>query len=77
MEKRFNEENSPGRGVVRAKTGTLNQVITLAGTITTKDNAFLSFAILVNRVEKPNMVREELDNLLNEIAKCECAVVNE
>ena len=59
MEKRFDEENSPGRGVVRAKTGTLNQVITLAGTITTKDNAFLSFAILVNRVEKPTMVREE------------------
>jgi len=77
MEKRFNEENSPGRGVVRAKTGTLNQVITLAGTITTKDNAFLSFAILVNRVEKPNQVREELDNLLNEIAKCECALINE
>ncbi|MFM1826001.1 MAG: hypothetical protein RLZZ37_636 [Actinomycetota bacterium] len=77
MEKRFNEENSPGRGVVRAKTGTLNQVITLAGTITTKDNAFLSFAILVNRVEKPTQVREELDNLLNEIAKCECAAIDE
>ncbi len=77
MEKRFNEENSPGRGVVRAKTGTLNQVITLAGTVTTKDNVFLSFAILVNRVEKPNQVREELDNLLNEIAKCECAITNE
>jgi len=77
MEKRFDEDKSPGRGVVRAKTGTLNQVITLAGTITTKDQAFLSFAILVNRVEKPNQVREALDNLLNEIAKCNCAIQNE
>ncbi len=77
MEKRFDEDKSPGRGVVRAKTGTLNQVITLAGTITTKDQAFLSFAILVNRVEKPNQVREALDNLLNEIAKCDCAIQNE
>ena len=77
MEKRFDENNSAGRGVVRAKTGTLNQVITLAGTVTTKDNAFLSFAILVNRVDKPTQVREELDNLLNELAKCECAIENE
>lgn len=77
MEKRFDEINSAGRGVVRAKTGTLNQVITLAGTVTTKDNAFLSFAILVNRVDNPTQVREELDNLLNELAKCECAIENE
>ena len=73
MKKRFDENNSAGRGVVRAKTGSLNRVITLAGTITTKDNVFLSFAILVNRVEEPKNVREAIDNLLNELAECNCA----
>ena len=73
MKKRFDENNSAGRGVVRAKTGSLNRVITLAGTITTKDNVFLSFAILVNRVEEPENVREAIDNLLNELAECNCA----
>jgi len=73
MKKRFDENNSAGRGVVRAKTGSLNRVITLAGTITTRDNVFLSFAILVNRVEEPENVREAIDNLLNELAECNCA----
>jgi len=73
MKKRFDKNNSAGRGKVRAKTGSLNRVITLAGTITTKDNVFLSFAILVNRVEEPENVREAIDNLLNELAECNCA----
>ena len=74
MKKRFDEEGSPGRGVVRAKTGSLNRVITLAGTVTTKDQVFLSFAVLVNRVEQPENVREAIDNLLNKLAECNCAM---
>lgn len=74
MKKRFDENGSAGRGVVRAKTGSLNRVITLAGTVTTKDNVFLSFAILVNRVEQPENVREAMDNLLNKLAECDCAI---
>jgi D-alanyl-D-alanine carboxypeptidase/D-alanyl-D-alanine-endopeptidase (penicillin-binding protein 4) len=74
MKKRFDEEGSAGRGVVRAKTGSLNRVITLAGTITTKDLVFLSFAVLVNRVEQPQNVREAIDNLLNKLAECNCAI---
>jgi D-alanyl-D-alanine carboxypeptidase/D-alanyl-D-alanine-endopeptidase (penicillin-binding protein 4) len=74
MKKRFDEEGSAGRGVVRAKTGSLNRVITLAGTITTKDQVFLSFAVLVNRVEQPQNVREAIDNLLNKLAECNCAI---
>ena len=74
MKKRFDEEGSAGRGVVRAKTGSLNRVITLAGTITTKDQVFLSFAVLVNRVEQPENVREAIDNLLNKLAECNCAI---
>jgi D-alanyl-D-alanine carboxypeptidase/D-alanyl-D-alanine-endopeptidase (penicillin-binding protein 4) len=73
MKKRFDEAGSPGRGVVRAKTGSLNRVVTLAGTITTQDNTMLSFSILVNRVEQPQSVREAIDNLLNELAQCNCA----
>ena len=73
MKKRFDEPGSAGRGVVRAKTGSLNRVITLAGTITTKDNVFLSFAILVNRVVEPANTREVIDNLLNKLANCNCA----
>ena len=76
MKKRFDEAGSPGRGVVRAKTGSLNRVITLAGTVTTKDNVFISFAILVNRVEQPRAVREVIDDLLNELAKCNCAAIS-
>jgi D-alanyl-D-alanine carboxypeptidase/D-alanyl-D-alanine-endopeptidase (penicillin-binding protein 4) len=74
LKKRFDEVGSPGRGVVRAKTGSLNRVITLAGTVTTKDNVFLSFAVLVNRVEQPENVREAIDNLLNKLAECNCAI---
>lgn len=74
MKKRFDEEGSAGRGVVRAKTGSLNRVITLAGTVTTKDQVFLSFAVLVNRVEQPENVREAIDNLLNKLAECNCAI---
>jgi len=74
MKKRFDENGSAGRGVVRAKTGSLNRVITLAGTITTKDQVFLSFAVLVNRVEQPENVREAIDNLLNKLAECNCAI---
>ena len=74
MKKRFDENGSAGRGVVRAKTGSLNRVITLAGTITTKDQVFLSFAVLVNRVEQPQNVREAIDNLLNKLADCNCAI---
>jgi D-alanyl-D-alanine carboxypeptidase/D-alanyl-D-alanine-endopeptidase (penicillin-binding protein 4) len=74
MKKRFDENGSAGRGVVRAKTGSLNRVITLAGTITTKDQVFLSFAVLVNRVEQPQNVRETIDNLLNKLAECNCAI---
>jgi len=73
MKKRFDEAGSPGRGVVRAKTGSLNRVVTLAGTITTKDNVMLSFSILVNRVEQSQNVREAIDNLLNALAQCNCA----
>ena len=74
LKKRFDEDGSAGRGVVRAKTGSLNRVITLAGTVTTKDNVFLSFAVLVNRVEQPENVREAIDNLLNKLAECNCAI---
>jgi D-alanyl-D-alanine carboxypeptidase/D-alanyl-D-alanine-endopeptidase (penicillin-binding protein 4) len=74
MKKRFDENGSAGRGVVRAKTGSLNRVITLAGTITTKDQVLLSFAVLVNRVEQPQNVREAIDNLLNKLAECNCAI---
>jgi D-alanyl-D-alanine carboxypeptidase/D-alanyl-D-alanine-endopeptidase (penicillin-binding protein 4) len=73
MKRRFNELGSPGRGVVRAKTGSLNRVVTLAGTITTQDKTMLSFSILVNRVEQPQSVRKAIDNLLNELAQCNCA----
>jgi D-alanyl-D-alanine carboxypeptidase/D-alanyl-D-alanine-endopeptidase (penicillin-binding protein 4) len=74
MKKRFEDNGSAGRGVVRAKTGSLNRVITLAGNVTTKDNVFLSFALLVNRVEQPDDVRKAMDNLLNKLAECNCAI---
>jgi len=50
LAKRFNEKTAKaGQKVVHAKTGTLSGVYTLAGYVTTKDGATLTFAAMVNK----------------------------
>jgi D-alanyl-D-alanine carboxypeptidase/D-alanyl-D-alanine-endopeptidase (penicillin-binding protein 4) len=48
--RRFNDpEEIPGRGLVRAKTGSLTGVDTLAGTVRTRSGAIVAFAFMVNQ----------------------------
>lgn len=62
-------------GRVRAKTGTLTGVHGLAGLVTTRDGAVLSFAAVADRVRPQRTLdaRERLDELAAALAACRCA----
>ncbi|MFF9196792.1 D-alanyl-D-alanine carboxypeptidase/D-alanyl-D-alanine-endopeptidase [Streptomyces sp. NPDC014779] len=52
-----------GAGLVRAKTGTLTGVNTLAGTVVTPDGRLLAFAFLAGRTHSPDAAQTALDRL--------------
>ncbi|WP_033210118.1 D-alanyl-D-alanine carboxypeptidase/D-alanyl-D-alanine endopeptidase, partial [Streptomyces bikiniensis] len=52
-----------GAGLVRAKTGTLTGVNTLAGTVATPDGRLLAFAFLAGRTPSPYQAQPALDRL--------------
>ncbi|MFF6775311.1 D-alanyl-D-alanine carboxypeptidase/D-alanyl-D-alanine-endopeptidase [Streptomyces sp. NPDC012637] len=52
-----------GAGLVRAKTGTLTGVNTLAGTVVTADGRLLAFAFLAGRTSSPHTAQPALDRL--------------
>ncbi|MGW2015423.1 D-alanyl-D-alanine carboxypeptidase/D-alanyl-D-alanine endopeptidase [Streptomyces sp. NPDC001927] len=52
-----------GAGLVRAKTGTLTGVNTLAGTVVTADGRLLAFAFLAGRTPSPYQAQPALDRL--------------
>ncbi|MFG2330218.1 D-alanyl-D-alanine carboxypeptidase/D-alanyl-D-alanine-endopeptidase [Streptomyces sp. NPDC048604] len=54
---------TPGAGAVRAKTGTLTGVNTLAGTVVTADGRLLAFAFLAGRTPSPYTAQPALDRL--------------
>jgi D-alanyl-D-alanine carboxypeptidase/D-alanyl-D-alanine-endopeptidase (penicillin-binding protein 4) len=60
-----------GRGVVRAKTGTLTGVSSLAGITTDADGRLLVFALMSNDVI-PSVVRPELDAIAARLSRCGC-----
>ncbi|WP_043615836.1 D-alanyl-D-alanine carboxypeptidase/D-alanyl-D-alanine endopeptidase [Nonomuraea candida] len=65
---RFTSRDSKGQvGLVRAKTGTLNHVNTLAGLTTTKDGRVLTFAFMADRV--PVNAEPVLDRLAAIVAR--------
>lgn len=72
MYKRLAESDDVAKGVTRAKTGTLNQVIGLSGMIETKDGGVVTFAVMANQANSRNSTRRSIDNLMNDIANCEC-----
>ncbi|MER8045664.1 D-alanyl-D-alanine carboxypeptidase/D-alanyl-D-alanine-endopeptidase [Streptomyces sp. NPDC094032] len=57
------DATAPGAGVVRAKTGTLTGVNTLAGTVVTADGRLLAFAFLAGRTSSPDTAQPALDRL--------------
>lgn len=63
---------APGAGLVRAKTGTLNGVSTLAGTVQDADGRLLAFAFMANDVRPGTDAPGLLDRLAAVLARCGC-----
>ncbi|WP_017240062.1 D-alanyl-D-alanine carboxypeptidase/D-alanyl-D-alanine endopeptidase [Streptomyces sp. SS] len=63
------DTGSPGAGLVRAKTGTLTGVNTLAGTVVTPDGRLLAFAFLAGRTPSPYQAQPALDRLSTALAE--------
>ncbi|MGI8328334.1 D-alanyl-D-alanine carboxypeptidase/D-alanyl-D-alanine endopeptidase [Actinomadura scrupuli] len=59
-------------GLVRAKTGTLSDVTTLAGLAYDADGRLLAFAFMANRVQDVGAIRGSLDQLATAVAGCGC-----
>ena len=60
-------------GVVRAKTGTLTGVNTLAGTVVDKDGQLLAFAFLASNTTSPLDAQAALDHTATALAACGCS----
>lgn len=70
LEDRF--QGSPGRGWVRAKTGTLNGANSLAGTVLTEDGRLLVFSFLTNGTNSTS-ARPALDEVATALRGCGCS----
>ncbi|SDP95378.1 D-alanyl-D-alanine carboxypeptidase / D-alanyl-D-alanine-endopeptidase (penicillin-binding protein 4) [Actinopolyspora xinjiangensis] len=68
---RYEGDAAPGRGWVRAKTGTLTGTNALAGIVVTRDGRLLVFAFLSNGM-RPAKVRPMLDELAARLRSCGC-----
>lgn len=62
----------PGIGLVRAKTGSLTGVNTLAGTVVDADGRLLAFAFLTDGPVDPTVARRVLDRTAAALAGCGC-----
>ncbi|AJT65374.2 hypothetical protein T261_3709 [Streptomyces lydicus] len=61
-----------GAGAVRAKTGTLTGVNTLAGTVVDADGRLLVFAFMTSGTTNPQGAQQALDRLASTVANCGC-----
>ncbi|MFI5689423.1 D-alanyl-D-alanine carboxypeptidase/D-alanyl-D-alanine-endopeptidase [Streptomyces sp. NPDC051636] len=59
-------------GIVRAKTGTLTGVNTLAGTVVDRDGRLLAFAFLTSDTTDPTEAQAALDRTATTLAGCGC-----
>lgn len=71
---RFAEGDDPGRGLVRAKTGTLSGVSGLAGIVTDREGTPMVFALLADRIDLVDTLgaRAALDAATSALAGCRC-----
>lgn len=66
------EQSRSGRGVVRAKTGTLTGVHALAGYLRTEDQHLLAFAFVVNDATNDYAAKVWLDRISAALGRCGC-----
>ncbi|MEU2282325.1 D-alanyl-D-alanine carboxypeptidase/D-alanyl-D-alanine-endopeptidase [Streptomyces sp. NPDC013178] len=59
-------------GIVRAKTGTLTGVNTLAGTVVDRTGRLLAFALLTSNTTDPTAAQSALDRTATALAECGC-----
>ena len=59
-------------GAVRAKTGNLDNVATLAGLVSDKDGAVLAFAIMADKVSQLDQAAAAIDGAATNLAGCGC-----
>jgi len=73
LDDRFSREGdaASGRGVVRAKTGSLTGVSSLAGIVTDADGRLLVFALMSNGAS-PGEVRPLHDEMAADLSRCGC-----
>ncbi|MFG2139107.1 D-alanyl-D-alanine carboxypeptidase/D-alanyl-D-alanine-endopeptidase [Streptomyces sp. NPDC048650] len=64
--------DSAGAGAVRAKTGTLTGVNTLAGTVVDADGRLLVFAFMTSGTTDAQGAQKALDKLASTVANCGC-----
>ncbi|MFC8719314.1 D-alanyl-D-alanine carboxypeptidase/D-alanyl-D-alanine-endopeptidase [Kitasatospora sp. NPDC057198] len=71
---RFSAKSGAGEaaGIVRAKTGTLQGVNTLAGTVVDADGRVLAFALMTRTDADPTAARAAVDRIVAKIAACGC-----
>lgn len=65
--------SAPARGVASAKTGTLSQVSTLAGTTLTADDRQVSFAFMINGTDAGWWAKLWADQATGVVASCGCS----
>jgi D-alanyl-D-alanine carboxypeptidase/D-alanyl-D-alanine-endopeptidase (penicillin-binding protein 4) len=72
LEHRYAGADLPGTGLVRAKTGTLTGVNTLAGTVVDTDGRLLAFAVMTAGSTSPAATQSALDHLATALTECGC-----
>ncbi|WIM96254.1 D-alanyl-D-alanine carboxypeptidase/D-alanyl-D-alanine-endopeptidase [Actinoplanes oblitus] len=65
--------NRTAQGVVRAKTGTLSGVNTLAGVLVTKDGRVLAFALMASGTSDAGAAKSALDKVVARLVACGCS----
>lgn len=70
---RFDQAPERALGRVRAKTGTLDGVLSLAGVVTGRSGTPMLFVVMADRVAHDWLARYAVDDAVGALATCECA----
>ncbi|KRF37196.1 D-alanyl-D-alanine carboxypeptidase/D-alanyl-D-alanine endopeptidase [Nocardioides sp. Soil805] len=73
---RFDQGSPEGPGHVRAKTGTLSNVHSLAGVTTDREGTPMAFVVAVDRAKEEDKLdaQQAVDRLAGDLAGCRCSV---